>query len=119
MAHFALINSSYVVEQVVAVHNNELLMEDLTESEQKGIEFLQQLLPLVVGTWVQTSYNSNFRKNYAGLGSTYDPVRQAFYAPRPFPSWNLDADCRWQPPVPCPDGHWRWQEATQSWQEEA
>ena len=119
MAHFALINSSYVVEQIIVVNNNELLMEDNTESEQKGIEFLQKLFPSEQGTWVQTSYNGNFRKNYAGLGFAYDPVRDAFYKPQPFPSWNLDADCLWQPPVPPPDGRWTWREADHSWQEVA
>ena len=73
---------------------------------------------LLGGTWVQTSYNNNFRKNYAGIGYAYDTVRDAFIAPQPFASWLLDeATCRWSAPVPMPaeGGPWHWDEATLSW----
>ena len=67
-------------------------------------------------SWKQTSYNANFRKNYAGIGDTYDAVRDAFIAPKPYDSWVLnESTCRWQAPVPRPDGHYIWDESTVSW----
>jgi hypothetical protein len=78
MAHFARLENNTVTE-VIVVHNNELLIDGL-ESEAKGIEFCQSLFG---GEWKQTSYNGTIRKNYAGIGFTYDPVRDAFIAPKP------------------------------------
>lgn len=75
MAHFAELNENNEVIQVIVVHNNELLDENGNESETKGIEFCQSLFG---GRWIQTSYNGNFRKNYAAIGGIYDPVRDAF-----------------------------------------
>ena len=66
----------------------------------------------------RTSYNGSIRKNYAGIGYTYDTGRDAFIAPQPYPSWTLDeATCRWQAPVPIPSegGPWTWDEETLSW----
>jgi hypothetical protein len=92
MAHFAELDDNNTVTQVIVVHNNELL-EDGIESEAKGIAFCQSLFG---GTWVQTSYNGNMRKNYAGIGMTYDADRDAFILPKPYDSWILDEDtCRW------------------------
>jgi len=116
MAHFAQLDDNSVVTQVIVVHNNELLDNGL-ESEAKGIAFCQSLFG---GTWVQTSYNANIRKNYAGIGYTYDSGRNAFIPPKPFSSWLLDeATCNWQAPVPMPtDGKlYRWDEQTISWTE--
>jgi hypothetical protein len=117
MAHFAQLDENNKVLQVIVVHNNELL-DNGDESEMKGIAFCQTLFP---GTnWRQTSYNANFRKNYAGIGFTYDPVRDAFIPPQPFPSWTLNENtCRWDAPVPMPqDGkRYVWDEPTQSWVE--
>jgi hypothetical protein len=70
------------------------------------------------GTWVKTSYNGNIRKNYAGIGYTYDAGRDAFIAPKPFNSWLLDEDtCRWQAPVPYPtdDLMYEWDEELTDW----
>ena len=69
------------------------------------------------GVWKQTSYNSNTRKHFAGIGYTYDQSRDAFIPPQPYPSWTLDeATCDWKPPVPRPAGPgWRWDEATMEW----
>ena len=70
------------------------------------------------GTWVKTSYNNNIRKNYAGIGFTYDATRDAFIAPKPFNSWLLDEDtCRWQAPVPYPtdDLMYEWDEELTDW----
>ena len=114
MAHFAQIENGTVVN-VIAVSNNELLVDGI-EVEQKGIEFCQSLFG---GTWVQTSYNNNFRKQYAGIGFTYDADADVFIAPEPFPSWSLDANYDWQAPIDYPaDGKdYSWDEANQVWVE--
>jgi hypothetical protein len=114
MAHFAELDESNIVKQVIVIHNNELLDESGNELEQKGIDFC---VAHYGGTWIQTSYNGNFRKNYAGVGFIYDPIRDAFYLPQPFPSWTLDNNAIWQPPVPVPEGEvlYQWDEATLSW----
>jgi hypothetical protein len=78
MAHFAELDENSVVTQVIVVHNNELLDENGNESEQKGIDFC---VAHYGGTWIQTSYNNNFRGVYAGVGIIYDPVNDAFVAP--------------------------------------
>jgi hypothetical protein len=93
MAHFAEIDETNTVVQVIVVHNNELL-DNGVESEAKGVAFCQSLLG---GNWVQTSYNGNIRKNYAGIGFTYDAVRDAFIPPKPTEGeWVLDEDtCNW------------------------
>jgi hypothetical protein len=93
MAHFAEIDETNTVVQVIVVHNNELL-DNGVESEAKGVAFCQSLLG---GNWVQTSYNGNIRKNYAGIGFTYDAVRDAFILPKPTEGeWVLDEDtCNW------------------------
>jgi hypothetical protein len=94
MAHFAQLDETNIVTQVIVVHNNELL-DNGVESEAKGIAFCQSLLG---GTWVQTSYNGNIRKNYAGIGYIYDPVRDAFIAPKAncHNEETLDEEtCRW------------------------
>jgi hypothetical protein len=116
MAHFAKLDENNVVLEIHVVHNNELL-QDGVESESKGIQFLVDWsggYPL----WKQTSYNGNFRKNYAGIGYTYDATRDAFIPPQPFPSWVLNEDtCLWDAPTPMPtDGQfYRWDEPTTSW----
>ncbi|CAB4178226.1 hypothetical protein UFOVP1462_48 [uncultured Caudovirales phage] len=107
MAHFAEIDSDNIVTRVLVVAN---------EQEHRGQEFLADELGLG-GTWVQTSYNANFRKNYAGVGYHYDPTNDWFHAPQPFASWTLDGDAKWQPPVPYPtDGvMYAWDEETTDW----
>ena len=110
MAHFAKLNSENIVEQVVAVHNND------APDEVTGIAFLNNLFG--AATWVQTSYNARIRKNYAGIGYTYDSQRDAFIPPQPFPSWTLSEEtCLWFAPTPMPtDGkRYSWDEATLSW----
>jgi hypothetical protein len=125
MAHFAELDETNIVKQVIAVHNNELLDENGNESEAKGIAFCQSLFG---GNWIQTSYNRSFRANFAGIGYVYDPIIDAFYLPQPFPSWTLDENLIWVPPVPMPvnpytpdqQEYWlepayQWDEATLSW----
>lgn len=110
MAHFALLNSDHVVIFIEVVHNNE------APDEATGIAFLESLYG--PGYWVQTSYNGHFRRNYAGLGFTYDSVRDAFIPPKPFPSWVLnEGTCRWESPVPRPvdASLYVWDESTVSW----
>jgi len=116
MAHFAEIGLNNIVQQVIVVHNNELLDENGVEQESKGQQFCRNLLG---GTWIQTSYNGSFRKNFAGYGYTYDSIRDAFIPPKPFDSWLLNEDtCQWQSPTPIPDNEnmYTWDEATTSWQ---
>jgi len=116
MAHFAELDDNNIVKQVIVVANEELLDNEV-ESEAKGIAFCQTLLG---GNWKQTSYNGNIRKNYAGIGYTYDANRDAFIAPKPFESWVLNEDtCRWDAPIPYPtDGKpYHWDEDSLSWVE--
>jgi hypothetical protein len=112
MAHFAKVNGG-LVEQVVVVHNND------APDEAAGIAFLLSLFgPIAPAAWVQTSYNGSVRKNFAGVGFTYDAGRDAFIPPKPFPSWLLDeATCRWQAPVAMPEsgGPWQWDEGAGEW----
>lgn len=115
MAHFAKIENNIVVT-VTVIDNAVLLNSEGVETEQLGIDFCNELL---VGTWVQTSYNNNFRKNYAGTGMLYDANRDAFYTTQPYPSWLLNEDnCQWQPPVAMPvdDNIYNWNETEQSWE---
>ena len=99
MAHFAQIENN-IVTQVIAVDNNDILDDQGNESEAVGIQFCTDLLG---GTWVQTSYNNNLRKNYASVGDTYDITKDAFIAPQPYPSWVLDEDTfQWEAPIPYP-----------------
>ena len=118
MAHFAQLDDNNIVTQVIVVANDELLLDGV-ESEVKGILFCKSLFGEDT-KWRQTSYNGNFRKNYAGVGYTWDAMRNAFIPPQPYPSWVLnEGTCQWQPPVPMPtDGKkYEWDEATTSWKE--
>ena len=121
MASFAKIGSGNIVEQVVAVSN------EVATTEQAGVEFLQNLYN-DTATWKQTSYNTYggvhsldgtpFRKNFAGVGYTYDKTKNAFIAPKPYASWVLDDDtCLWEAPVAYPDDdkEYEWNEDTTSW----
>lgn len=109
MAHFAEIDLNNKVTRVLVVDNSQ---------EHRGQEFLAVDCNLG-GTWIQTSYNSNIRGKFAGIGDTYDPVNDRFISKQPYPSWLLDADFNWQAPVPYPtdDKSYNWNEDTQSWDE--
>ena len=117
MAHFAQLDDNNIVTQVIVVANDELLLDGI-ESEVKGILFCKSLFGEDT-KWKQTSYNGTIRKNYAGIGYTYDAANDYFFAPQPYPSWTLDADAIWQPPVAMPtDGKmYTWNETTLSWDE--
>jgi hypothetical protein len=114
MAHFAKIDENNVVTQVVVVDNKDTADASGVEKEHIGAAYLESVLG---GTWKQTSYHGNIRKNYAGIGYTYDADIDAFVAPKPYPSWVLDENAQWQAPVPMPDDGemYSWDEATQSW----
>lgn len=117
MAHFAELDNTNTVTRVIVVDNNDILDAGGNESEELGKQFCQQF---GAGPWVQTSYNANFRKNYAGIGYTYDLNRDAFIAPQTYSSWVLNEEtCRWEAPVPYPqDGkRYYWNETTQEWTE--
>jgi len=117
MAHFAQIENN-LVTQVIVVDNTDILDANSNESEAVGVQFCTDLLG---GTWVQTSYNGNIRKNYAGIGDTYDATRDAFIIPKPYPSWVLDeTTCQWGAPVAMPtdDKMYEWDEDTTSWIED-
>jgi hypothetical protein len=115
MAHFAELDENNTVLQVIVVHNNELLDTGGNESEAKGVEFCSTLFGHT--NWVQTSYNHNIRKQFAGIGYTYDSDSDVFVAPQPYPSWSLDDNFDWQPPTPMPDDDnlYNWNEETQNW----
>lgn len=107
MAHFAEIDQNNIVTRVVVVDD---------QYEADGVNWCADFFG--GGTWVQTSYNATIRKNYAGVGYTYDATRDAFIAPQPYPSWVLDeATCRWGAPIPMPtDGQlYTWDEPTLNW----
>lgn len=125
MAHFSKLDENNVVIEVNVVNNEDVQNLDFPSSEQVGIDFLVNTLGLA-GTWKQTSYNANFRKNYAGIGYIYHTILDAFIPPQPYPSWVLNESiCRWEAPTPLPSDAgtgtppkaYVWDEATTSWVE--
>lgn len=115
MAHFVKLDENNIVTQVIVVSNNMLEDSEGKEIEQKGIDFLNDLLG--VSDWKQTSYNSNIRKQYAGIGYTYDETNDVFIVPQPFNSWSLDSNFDWQAPTPLPTDNktYSWNEEILSW----
>lgn len=117
MAHYAELDENNVVKRVIVVANKDTADANGNEIESIGVAFCQRLLG---GNWKQTSYNGKIRKNYAGIGYTYDAAIDAFVPPKPYPSWVLNNEtAQWVAPVPMPtDGNtYSWDEATQSWVE--
>ena len=113
MAHFAKLGTGNVVERIEVVSN------DIATHEQTGVNFLNNLYG-TTDNWKQTSYNGNIRKNFAGIGYTYDENRDAFIPPKPFNSWRLnETTCLWEAPVAYPDDGllYNWNEETQTWDE--
>ena len=128
MAHFAKLDQDNIVTTINVVHDNELLV-DGAENEQKGINFLNTFFN-TSDNWKQTSYNTfkgvhklggtPFRKNYAGIGDTYNEDKDAFIPPQPYSSWTLNNDtCQWEAPVAYPDDEkeYQWNEETTNWVE--
>ncbi len=103
MSHFAKLDKDNIVTKVIVAE------QDFINSGLVGDSFL----------WIQTSYNNNFRKQFAGIGDTYDKVNDVFILPQPYESWSLDANFDWQPPTAKPDDGkmYTWNEDTKSWDE--
>lgn len=117
MAHFAELDSNNIVTSVVVV-NNDVITVNGEESEIAGIDFLESIYGH--RNWKQTSYNASIRKNYAGIGFTYDADFNAFIPKKPYPSWKLNYETfQWDAPVECPPAGetfiWRWSEINQEW----
>jgi hypothetical protein len=124
MAHFAEIDSNNTVLRIVVIDNNDV---DTNGGDQSvgAEEKVKSIVPFTSGyRWVQTSYNNNFRKQYAGIGHTFDSVKNKFILPQPFASWSLDVNDDWQPPVAYPTAITygdnaiyiiSWEEAEQRW----
>ncbi len=108
MAHYAFLDENNVVTEVIVGIDETELIEGLDPEIWYG-NFRGQ-------NCKRTSYNNNIRKQYAGVGYTYDAVNDVFIAPQPYPSWFLDNDFNWQPPTPMPtEGIWYWNELEQVW----
>jgi len=123
MASFAKIGLNNKVIEVLSVNNEVLKDVNGIEQESIGIDFLTKLTGYPV--WKQTSYNANFRKNFAGIGMTYDEDRDAFIPEKPYASWVLNEDtCLWEAPVAMPtltqeqinnQNYYIWNEQNQTW----
>ena len=109
MAHYAFIDANNVVTEVIVGIDETELIEGIDPEVWYGNFRGQQC--------VRTSYNGNIRKQYAGIGYTYDHVRDEFVQPQPFESWTLDENNDWQPPTPKPDGDYYWDENLLVWVE--
>lgn len=117
MAHFAQLDENNVVTQVIVVANSDTADASGVEKEHIGAAFCERLFG---GTWKQTSYNGNKRKNYAGIGFTYREDIDAFVAPQPFASWVLnETTAQWEAPVAMPTdgGMYTWDEDNHAWVE--
>jgi hypothetical protein len=113
MANFAKLDENNIVIDVNVVSNNVLTDDE----EASGLAYLTEWSGGHTN-WKQTSYNNNFRKQFAGIGYKYDPINNIFIAPRPYPSWSLDNNFDWQPPIPMPiEGLWNWNEQIGDWVE--
>ena len=114
MAHYAFIDENNIVVEVITGRNEDEVIDGISDWEQHYEQFRSGL------KCVRTSYNGNIRKNYAGIGYIYDPIRDAFYTPSPFKSWVLNEDnCQWEPPIAYPkDGKsYYWNEENTEWVE--
>jgi len=113
MAHYAFLDENNIVTEVIVGRHEYEVVDGISDWETHYGEFRGQVCK-------RTSYNGNYRKNYAGIGYTYDAARDAFIGPKPFNSWVLDeATCRWEAPTPMPvdDKRYTWDEATLAWVE--
>ena len=119
MAYFAKLDENNVVTQVISIANSDTADASGVEKEYIGAAFCERLFG---GTWKQTSYNNNIRKNYAGIGFTYHEDIDAFVSTKPFASWVLNQEtAKWQAPVAMPDDgkKYEWNEDSQSWIQDA
>ena len=120
MAHFAEIDLNNIVLRVNCACNQDIANNGGEQSEQAAQHFAT-VSPLSQNgvKWIQTSYNNNFRKQYAGKGYIYDSVKDIFIKPQPYPSWSLDANNDWQPPISYPQNndnqYYSWNENNKTW----
>lgn len=122
MAHYAFINTENIVTKVITGVDETVTQDDngtQVGGSSEAWETFYASQPWHEGlTCKRTSYNSTIRKQYAGVGFTYDSAADVFVAPKPFPSWSLDENHDWQAPVARPtEGMWTWDEETQAWDE--
>ena len=110
MAHYAFLDDNNVVIDVITGRNEDEVVNGISDWETYYGNFRGQRC-------VRTSYNNNIRKQYAGIGFTYDEVADEFVQPQPYPSWSLDANNDWQAPTPKPDGRFYWNEELLLWVE--
>jgi hypothetical protein len=110
MAHYAFLDKNNVVTEVITGRNEDEVVDGISDWEKWYGDFRGQKC-------VRTSYNHNIRKQFAGIGFTYDEAADVFIAPQPFASWTLDENYDWQPPVPRPEseGQWMWDEESGTW----
>ena len=103
MAHFAELNSSNEVLRVVVISNDDVNANG-GDQHADAETFVASIVPHSTGgtAWKQTSYNNNFRKQYAGIGDTFDSSKNKFISPQPYPSWSLDSNDDWEAPVSYP-----------------
>jgi len=116
MAHFAKIDENNIVQEIIVISNDDCQNLNFPESETIGQNFIASIG--LMGTWKQTSYNSTFRKRYAGIGDKYDESKDAFIIPQPHQSWVLNEDiCLWEYPIEKPNDNktYVWNEQSQSW----
>jgi len=102
MAHFAELDENNVVKRVVVIGNDVPTADGPLGDNDMHPDGEAYCNKLFGGTWKQTSYSHSFRKKYAGAGNIYDPVKDKFLSQQPYPSWSLDANDDWQPPMPFP-----------------
>jgi len=130
MAYFAKLGTGNIVETVISINNSVITDANGVEQEQLGVDFINNLYE-TNDIWKQTSYNTNggvhllggtpFRKNYAGIGFTYDANRNAFIPQKPYNSWVLnETTCQWEAPVAYPvdsniNNRYKWNESTLTW----
>ena len=117
MAHFAELDENNKVLRVIVVSNDDCGGGDFPESEPIGQAFLASLG--LTGSWLQCSYNNNFRKNHAGIDSYYLPEKDIFIDPKPYPSWVINELGEWDHPTvkrPTADGFWKWNEKLEVWE---
>ena len=110
MAHYAFLDENNIVTQVIVGRNEDEVVDGISDWEKYYGELMNQKC-------IRTSYNHNIRKQYAGIGFTYDEDADVFVSPKPYPSWLLDENHDWVSPVPMPteDGMWMWDEENQEW----
>lgn len=118
MAHYAWINSENIVINVTVGIDENIIQNGIGGNTEAWEEFYTNSINQE-GIYIKrTSYNNNIRKQYAGIGYSYDPINDIFIAPQPFPSWTLNENFDWQSPVPKPEGdHWQWNELELNWVE--